>query len=351
MRTLEYILIIFSIIFLGSFYWTSSCFGEYIEPLWFESFEEFPYSGVDILNYSSYTTNPLDAFYSAGYDGWRSLLNGHTHGDFSLWYNELFNYSDFLWNAGNTIYESEEVVGGELFFDYYLSLDLSATSTLFTFTYGGQNFYYEGAPTPHTLFNYGEWNAVELEWAFDPFSSDQFVFGIWVNGNWGGLSYGTISQGEVSGFYMHVNPAPTSGGYVLVDNFRMYDTIDIVDPLEEPPEETDYPFLNWTDYYSSISEKFATSTNLFNNITGSFTPIINKMGAFMLYIDEYFDISGATFKGSELGLAIPKARGYLETIDDFISLPLSGFIVFFLLTMAVVVCYKVILVIIKLLKP
>lgn len=117
------------------------------------------------------------------------------------------------------------------------------------------------------------------------------------------------------------------------------------------PDIPPVPVSNWTEYYSSVSEKFPTSTPLFNSITGSFSPIINKMMNFSLFVKEYFDVGEATSRGEDLGGAIPKARGYLEMIDDFIGLPLSGFIIFYILTMAVVISYKIILAIIKLLKP
>lgn len=112
-----------------------------------------------------------------------------------------------------------------------------------------------------------------------------------------------------------------------------------------------YPFLSWQNYYATSSEEFATSTPLFENMANALTPIANKMGDFILYAKEYFDSSEAMAKGNELGQAIPKARGYLEMIDDFIGLPLSSFVIFYFLTIAVVISYKVILQIIKLLKP
>lgn len=112
-----------------------------------------------------------------------------------------------------------------------------------------------------------------------------------------------------------------------------------------------YPFMSWSDYYSTSSERYATSTVLFENIANAFSPIFDRMGDFILYAKDYFNLSEATAKGKELGQAIPKARGYLEMVDDFINLPLSSFVSFYFLTLAVVISYKIILTIIKLLKP
>jgi len=358
MRTLEYILIIFSIIFLGSFFWTSSCFGVYEEPFWFESFEDFPFNAINLKLYSGYTENPYDAFYIS-YDeetDWQSYIYNSTNGNYSIKieYWGLDWPTDFNWVSGFPILEEEVETGGELFFDYYFSEDFSCPDVGFSFAYEDPEDVMHGGYTPYsyttipnTYFNSGEWNNVQLEWYWN--WNGYFIYDFYLNGVGIGSIFESASQGDISSFMMGFEGCLVPSGYALVDNFRMYDSIDVVDPEEEPPET--YDFLAWTDYYTSISEKFATSTPLFNNIAGSLTPIINKMGDFILFIEEYFDVGEAVTKGQSLGLAIPKARGYLVIIDDFISLPLSGFIIFFLLTMAVVVCYKVILAIIKLLKP
>jgi len=126
----------------------------------------------------------------------------------------------------------------------------------------------------------------------------------------------------------------------------------IVSGYEDPDIPVLYiPFYTWSDYYTINSDEFATSTSLFNNIAGSVSPIVDKLGNVILYVRDYFDSDIAVSKGTELGQAIPKARGYLVMIDNFIGLPLSGFIIFYFLTLAVVISYKVILTIINLLKP
>jgi len=127
-------------------------------------------------------------------------------------------------------------------------------------------------------------------------------------------------------------------------------TLDITDIAPETP--TFYlPFLPWTDYYETSSDTFSTSTVLFQNMADALGPLVERMGEFILYVRDYFDASEAMEKGRELGQAIPKARGYLVTIDNFINLPLSSFVIFYFLTLAVVISYKIILTVIKLFKP
>lgn len=111
------------------------------------------------------------------------------------------------------------------------------------------------------------------------------------------------------------------------------------------------PFTPWFDYYFLNSDNFPVPTSIFSQMADSISPIVDKLGDMVIYVRDYFDSDIAISKGTELGQAIPKARGYLGIIDDFIGLPLSGLIIFYFLTLAVVISYKVILTIIHLLKP
>lgn len=351
MRILGFIFIFFLMIFLGSFLWTSNVLG-YEDPEWFESFEDFPSDGISINLYSNYTPNPYDFFYPIFTTGWFSSFQSYD-GNFSVRYHEASPLSPyFVWNAGNPIIETPEIQGGELFFNFYVSEDLCSPTTNFSLTFGDQTLYNSGPEISTSALNRGEWNLIEMEWGFDPFGSDTFVVGTFINGGWYGLTFGDPPQGEVTGLFVYVNedPGGCSNGYVLLDNFKMYNSVDVADPEEDPPEET-YDVTDWTDYYSSVSEKFATSTPLFVSMANAFSPIISKMGDFTLFATDYFDVGEATQKGEDLGGAIPIARGYLIMVDDFIGLPLTSLVLFYFLTMAVVISYKIILAIIKLLKP
>lgn len=111
------------------------------------------------------------------------------------------------------------------------------------------------------------------------------------------------------------------------------------------------PFSDWFDYYYLNSDQFPVPTSIFNEMADTISPIIDKLGGAIIYVKDYFDSDEAVSRGTELGQAIPKARGYLIMIDNFVNLPLSGFISFYFLTFAVVISYKVISKIISLLKP
>ena len=357
MKILGHILISFLVIFLGIFLWTSECFGVYQEPFWFESFEDFPENAVSLEFYSDYTEDPNDKFFFyATPTDWQSYIYDSTDGDYSIKMEDwsLTNFTDFAWIPSVHIFDTEVETGGELFFDYYFTEDLSCSDVGFSFTYEdafdtmhGGNTPYASVSIPNYFFSSGHWNSIQLEWYWD--YSGSFIYDLYINGSGIGTVFGSASQGNISGFIMGFSGCLSPSGYSLVDNFRMYTSIDEVDPEEEPPET--YDFINWADYYDSTSEKFPTSTPLFINIAGSFYPILDKMGDYTLFVKDYFDLNEASEKGVQLGSAVPKARGYLEMIDNFIGLPLSFFMIFYILTMAVVVSYKVILTIIKLLKP
>lgn len=350
-KNYSYILAFFSVLCLAPFFYPSECLA-YVEPVWSESFEDFPSDAISINNYANYTSNLNDRFYPIFETGWFSSWES-SDGNFSVRYHEASPLSPyFVWNAGIPILRTPEVQGGELFFDFYVSNDLCSPTTNFSFTFGDQTLYNSGPEISTSALNYGEWNSIEFEWYFDYFEDNRFVVGTFINGGWYGLTFGDAPQDEVTGLFVYVNESLScSNGYVLLDNFRMFDSVDVVDPEEEPPEEEPIVIENWEDYYNFYSDKFATSTPLFMNMANTFTPIVNKMGEFTLFATDYFNISDASQKGENLGDSIPQARAYLIVIDDFIGLPLASLLVFYFLSMAVVISYKIILAIIKLLKP
>jgi len=113
-----------------------------------------------------------------------------------------------------------------------------------------------------------------------------------------------------------------------------------------PPETTPsyyLPISNWQDYYQEHSEKFATSTPLFNALAEITEPLINWIGNIVISFQNYFDPDKAKEKGIEMGNAIPVARGYLENIDDFFGgLPISTILIFYLITALVIGIYRLV---------
>jgi hypothetical protein len=117
--------------------------------------------------------------------------------------------------------------------------------------------------------------------------------------------------------------------------------VDYTPPEEEP---TYYlPISDWEDYYASNSERFTTSTPLFATMAGVFEPIISWIGNTALGFQTYFDPDVARAKGTEMGNAIPVARGYVESIDDFFGgLPISSIFIFYVITALVIFVYRLV---------
>jgi hypothetical protein len=133
-----------------------------------------------------------------------------------------------------------------------------------------------------------------------------------------------------------------------LDNFEVAWTGE----LEYPTLPLKFPFETWLGYYQAKSEKFTEPTVLFTSIAGAFSPIADKMGEISLYIKNLFNPLEASAKGTQLGQAIPTARGYLGSIDSFFGgLPLSTFFLFYLVVIGVIITYKVVLQIIHIIKP
>jgi len=112
------------------------------------------------------------------------------------------------------------------------------------------------------------------------------------------------------------------------------------------------PFENWDTYYSAHTDKYATSTPLFSAIASAISPLADRIGNFVVYVKTYFDLEQASAKGTTMGQAIPVARGYLTEINNFFGgLPISDFVIFYILSVAVIICYKIIYRVIRLIKP
>lgn len=119
------------------------------------------------------------------------------------------------------------------------------------------------------------------------------------------------------------------------------DVLSYIPPVDFP--ETYLPFEEWQTYYSEHSERFATSTPIFNTMAETFSPVISWFGNTILFFNNYFNPELAGEKGEEIGNSIRTARGYLESIDDFFGgLPISTIFIFYLITTIVVIIYRLI---------
>lgn len=112
-----------------------------------------------------------------------------------------------------------------------------------------------------------------------------------------------------------------------------------------PPETPEHylPFASWPDYYTENSERYTTSTPLFDNLAWTFEPLINNIGKVILFFNGFFDTETANEKGAEFGNIIPIFRGYLEQFNYFFGgVPVSEFLLFYLITAIVVIIYRLV---------
>jgi len=120
--------------------------------------------------------------------------------------------------------------------------------------------------------------------------------------------------------------------------------LDVLSYLPSPEiPETYLEVESWENYYSEHSERFTTSTPIFNSLAETFSPLITWAGNTILFFNNYFDPETAGNKGEEIGNAVRVARGYLESIDDFFGgLPISTIFIFYLITTIVIIIYRLV---------
>ncbi len=112
------------------------------------------------------------------------------------------------------------------------------------------------------------------------------------------------------------------------------------------------PITEWETFYASSSERYTTSTAVFDAWAETFEPLFIWVGNTVIFFQQYFDIDVATAKGEEIGDAIATARGYLESIDDFFGgLPLSSIFLFYIITALVIIVYRLVKGILNIVVP
>jgi len=132
-------------------------------------------------------------------------------------------------------------------------------------------------------------------------------------------------------------------GYNLVVNVSI--------PFEEMPEYT-YPFADWSAYYSSSTDKWATSTALFSSLANAVAPLINWVGNLSVSFHSILSTTTASAYGTQFGNAIPILRGYLVVVNNFFGgLPVAEIFLFYIIVAVLVLIYKLIHSFITLIKP
>jgi hypothetical protein len=117
-------------------------------------------------------------------------------------------------------------------------------------------------------------------------------------------------------------------------------------PFELPDTQEETP-----EFFSPISPEFiysqyssyATSTALFDTLSGTLKPIITTLGDNLVFFSAKFDQDNAKATGQDIGGAIIVVRAYAGNINAFFNdLPVSEVLFFYLLLLVIVAIFRII---------
>ena len=115
---------------------------------------------------------------------------------------------------------------------------------------------------------------------------------------------------------------------------------------EIPPDI--YSPLSAQTIYTAYSN-YATSTALFNSIAGAIEPLITTLGNNLTFFSSQFSQTNAKDTGKQAGNSVLLVRGYVENINTFFNdLPVSQVLFLYLMALVVVVIFRLIRLLIKL---
>lgn len=115
---------------------------------------------------------------------------------------------------------------------------------------------------------------------------------------------------------------------------------ELPDTQEQPPEffspiSPEYIYQEYSNY--------ATSTALFDTLTGALKPIITTLGDNMVFFTSQFEQDRAKETGQDIGNAIIVIRTYASNINAFFNdLPVSEVLFFYLILLVVVAIFRII---------
>lgn len=125
-------------------------------------------------------------------------------------------------------------------------------------------------------------------------------------------------------------------------------------PVELPDGETPpivFDVLDPDDYYSANSD-YASSTLLFDNLSGAIKPIILTIGENLTFFSSKFEQSKAKETGEEIASGVLIVRSYANNLNSFFNdLPISQALFFYMLLLVVVAVFRIIKNLINLIKP
>jgi hypothetical protein len=99
---------------------------------------------------------------------------------------------------------------------------------------------------------------------------------------------------------------------------------------------------NATSFYSEHSQ-YSTPTELYLGLTGVSGGVIDLLSSWLSTWTDFFDLSEAKVKGIEIGLSVPKMRGYLLMFNAiFGDLPIAEILFIYLIIIFAIVILKII---------
>ncbi|MCX6743567.1 MAG: hypothetical protein NT116_05000, partial [Candidatus Parcubacteria bacterium] len=107
-----------------------------------------------------------------------------------------------------------------------------------------------------------------------------------------------------------------------------------------------YTGQTWAEFYDINKDKWATSTQMFADLSVKVAPILNWLGNYTAGFKDLFNNASSSAMGSQIGNAVPQARGYLTIINYyFAGLPAGEIFVFYILTALILIVLKIVLMI------
>lgn len=134
-------------------------------------------------------------------------------------------------------------------------------------------------------------------------------------------------------------------------NFSILTAIppELPETYETPPEF--YYGIDGDKYYLDFSS-YDTPTALYNNLKNAIQPIFTIIGSNLTFFSSQFDQDTAKETGERTGQGILIIRTYSSNLNTFFNdLPVSEFLLFYLLLLIVVIVFRIIKNLINVIKP
>lgn len=131
-------------------------------------------------------------------------------------------------------------------------------------------------------------------------------------------------------------------------------TIVVGSPSEFEPGEIPPSIFNILDpvsYYTANSN-YASSTLVFDNLSGAIKPVVLKIGDYLTFFSSKFDPETAKETGEAMAGGVLIVRAYADNLNTFFGdLPISQALFFYLLLLVVVAVFRIVKNLINLIKP